>query len=151
MSPHENRNRLDIIAIQKKNGHDLVQLKDYFDVRLLDLRELVTSHYGSLTRADTDSDEKNALRFQASERATDLAREAVEYRLEGLNNVYKTMKEAQLGYVSKPEHDASLHRINAMELQLASLQGRMLAVGVLNAVLTIGATIGAVFISHFVR
>ncbi len=123
----------------RRNGHDIVALKEYSDTRLEDFRELTST------------------RFEAMDTATKLAAEALSIRLEHANEFRSALRDQQERLVTKDEltttmsrmnnlHEMYMKRLGNLEIVTARTEGRMIAGGVGVAIFSIVITIALHFI-----
>jgi hypothetical protein len=125
---------------ENKNGQNIIQLSDYIDTRLEDLRQLV------LTNAETNRFGMQQLeksvdaRFHAVDAREQLARETNTAKLESMNEFRGQVKDQQSTFMPKAEAlgkfsalDAELsvrsERFAKIESNIAKMEGRLIAGG----------------------
>jgi hypothetical protein len=86
-------------------------------------------------RVQAERDRRYEQRFQAQERAVELAVEEIERRLEGLNNEYRRADDVAKLTVRRDVYDRDLHETNDRFGRLEAFQSKLLGGLVLAAVL----------------
>jgi hypothetical protein len=105
-------------AVNNEFTHkDGVSLKDYIDGQFMaQCKKCELCH-----KAVED-------RFDELQRATDLARSDMNYRLAGMNEFRESLRDAQLQFMSREEykvgHDALVEKIDNLRLSEAALAGK---------------------------
>lgn len=139
-----------------RNGHDIVELKQYVDARHEDLIRLIKSQNGNTLRALDEQDQKDNIRFDAITKATDLARENVDLKFLGTNEWRQTVSDQQTHFPTREEmkqtigaventQNGLVTTVSELRSSVANLEGRLVAGGIGVTVLNIAVVI----IAHF--
>lgn len=127
-----------------------VSLRDYVDIRINDLQKQLEIHVATIQQ-------QLDRRIVDANHATDLAREQMDKRLEGMNEFRQQLNDQTAKFITRDEvqakQDAYIptinevqRRLSLIENSLANIQGRMWAIGVGFTILTVVINIALHFI-----
>ena len=127
-----------------------VSLRDYVDMRINDLQKQLELHIAAIQQ-------QLDRRIVDANHATDLARQQMDKRLEGMNEFRQQLSEQANRLITREEVQAkqdayipaineTQRRLSLLETTQANMQGRMWAIGVGFTIITIGINIALHFI-----
>lgn len=127
-----------------------VSLRDYVDMRINDLQKQLEMHIAAIQQ-------QLDRRIVDANHATDLARQQMDKRLEGMNEFRQQLSEQANKFITREEVQAkqdayipaineNQRRLSILETTQANMQGRMWAIGVGFTIITVAINIALHFI-----
>ena len=127
-----------------------VSLRDYVDMRINDLQKQLELHIAAIQQ-------QLDRRIVDANHATDLARQQMDKRLEGMNEFRQQLSEQANRFITREEVQAkqdayipaineNQRRLSLLETTQANMQGRMWAIGVGFTIITVAINIALHFI-----
>lgn len=127
-----------------------VSLRDYVDMRINDLQTQLEMHVAAIQQ-------QLDRRIVDANHATDLARQQMDKRLEGMNEFRQQLSEQANKFITREEVQAkqdayipaineNQRRLSILETTQANMQGRMWAIGVGFTIITVAINIALHFI-----
>ena len=85
-------------------------------------------------------------RFTALEKSTETTAFQLDKRLDSMNEFREQLNTQTATFISRPEHEALVQRVNTSENKIANFEGRSYAIGIAFSIITIGISIGLHFL-----